>query len=1276
MTIAALSGKGALSLHRALLLGFSVVVICVSVLIGHAELAREKAALDDILNRHVAAGAHSGSIYLREQFERFGEDVRVLTAIPPVEGYARARRNNGKDPFGGSSADEWLKRMATIFTAMMQPNPLYIRMRFIGIDDNGREIVRVDQNDGLISRSPEGDLRQHGDQDYFQDTMKLASGQIHLSSVSPNRKNGVVEKPFRPVLRVATPAYTGDGELVGIFLISIDFELLCARLGERIPGSLQGFLVSDDGDFLWHPDKRHALGFETGTPYRVQDEFDGLDMSGVRAMSEAATARSQVGRDGPMRLFAIRVPYNDTEARRAVTVIVESSEQELTQMLAASRRSLLMSGGGLLLFVLLFTGVFLRKALKPLGQLTTAATEIARGNYRVEIPEVAGKEMAALRSAFISMQSEVSAREAELCSHRDRLQEQVGITSTEVTAIVQSAVNGVVTADENGIIRIFNPAAERMFGWNAADVVGQHFSVLMESGPAASGDFIAASVLSGKGREVVARRRDGSSFPANLAVGHARLSATRLLFVAFISDITLQKRRESELVQAKEMAESAARAKTEFLSNMSHEIRTPMNAILGLAYLMEKQELPAESRTMVQKIHGAGRSLLAIINDILDFSKIEAERLELEHVPFRLSDVLDNLATIMASTLGVKPVELVVGSPPAGADYLTGDGLRLGQVLINLVSNAIKFTERGEVTVAIDKLDDDITTGRAVVRFSVRDTGIGIPESKQKQIFQAFSQADTSTTRSYGGTGLGLAISSRLVELMGGVLAVNSVPGQGSTFSFTLSFERNEPAGTAVPEMTHQRVLIADDHPSARHALADVTAGLGWSSEVVESGAQAVAAVHESEDKPFDVILLDWRMPELDGLEAAERIRNVASQESSPIIVMVTAYDRSQLQRVPGSQVADVVLTKPVTSSCLYNAVQEAKCRRGSLTPALNASAVVQRLVGIRVLVVDDSDINRDVAERILSGEGASVELAGDGSAALTALGNSPDGFDIVLMDMQMPVMDGYTATRQIRATEALAKMPVVALTAGAFKAQRDLALKAGVNAFVAKPFDVEQLVDTIVELTRAASPSASPKAAPSGSPPSSHVVLNSARAASIWRDMDAYGRLLRKFAQTYADSIDGIVDLTAAEAAALMHKMRGAAMQLGLEALGHQAGIVEECLADGGDPGADLPALRSAMAAALHAIDGYAGSDAAPPRDAPRLGNDALLCGLQELDAALDSDDIDMIEPLIKQLAGSLPADVLAPLRRAVDAYDFAEARQLVRGAKNRFQCVAEVLS
>jgi len=382
------------------------------------------------------------------------------------------------------------------------------------------------------------------------------------------------------------------------------------------------------------------------------------------------------------------------------------------------------------------------------------------------------------------------------------------------------------------------------------------------------------------------------------------------------------------------------------------------------------------------------------------------------------------------------------------------------------------------------------------------------------------------------------------------------------------------------------------------------------------------------------------------------------------------------LQRVPGSQVADVVLTKPVTSSCLYNAVQEAKCRRGSLTPALHASAVVQRLVGIRVLVVDDSDINRDVAERILSGEGASVELAGDGSAALTALGNSPDGFDIVLMDMQMPVMDGYTATRQIRATEALAKMPVVALTAGAFKAQRDLALKAGVNAFVAKPFDVEQLVDTIVELTRAASPSASPKAAPSGPLPSSHVVLNSARAASIWRDMDAYGRLLRKFAQTYADSIDGIVDLTAAEAAALMHKMRGAAMQLGLEALGHQAGIVEECLADGGDPGADLPALRSAMAAALHAIDGYAGSDAAPPRDAPRLGNDALLCGLQELDAALDSDDIDMIEPLIKQLAGSLPADVLAPLRRAVDAYDFAEARQLVRGAKNRFQCVAEVLS
>lgn len=731
--------------------------------------------------------------------------------------------------------------------------------------------------------------------------------------------------------------------------------------------------------------------------------------------------------------------------------------------------------------------------------------------------------------------------------------------------------------------------------------------------------------------------------------------------------------RTAELQEALAVAQRATEAKSEFLSNMSHEIRTPMNAVLGMAYLLQKQDLPAESRAMVGKIHSSGRALLGIINDILDFSKIEANRLEIEYVPFRLSDVLENLATIMGSAVGGKPVETVIASPPSGADYLKGDSLRLGQVLTNLAGNAIKFTSEGEVVVSITRLES-ADLDRVKLRFSVRDTGIGIPLDKQATIFKAFSQADTSTTRSYGGTGLGLTISSRLVELMGGVLRVSSEPGHGSEFSFEIDFGLSAPILTSLPSMAHQRVLIADDQHSARTVLADAVSSLGWHADVVESGEKAIKCANCDVNQCYDVVLLDWRMPGIDGLKAAQHIRDISYQEKPPIIVMVTAFDREQLESQPGREVADVILTKPVTSSLLFNAVQMAKHQRGELEILALDETAQLRLAGLRVLVVDDSEINREVASRILEGEGAVVDLAEDGQQALGILVNRPGDFDVVLMDMQMPVMDGYAATKMIRATPILAHLPVIALSAGAFAEQRKQALDAGVNDFVAKPFEVEILINTVLLVTSAAITGTAP--ATSTPPPDSTVkpngdsdsvestVMNVERALRIWKEATTYARFLRKFAQSHEKTVSMIMMASSNEAVMLAHKLRGTAAQLGLEQVADLAMQVEEALRLGQVEPPMLLQLQVTMDAALAAIEQYAPTNehAQNPVATSDTNDPKVLApNFSSLMQALDTDDIKMVEPILSDLASLLPAAQLTPLRDAVSNYDFRGAEAIL---------------
>jgi PAS domain S-box-containing protein len=753
-------------------------------------------------------------------------------------------------------------------------------------------------------------------------------------------------------------------------------------------------------------------------------------------------------------------------------------------------------------------------------------------------------------------------------------------------------------------------------------------------------------------------------------------------YIVVSTDVTVLKQAEEALIKAKQKAEDATRAKSDFLANMSHEIRTPMNAILGLCYLLEQHPLAPSSREMVQKLHGAGRTLLTIINDVLDFSKIEAQHMVIEQVPFRLSDMLDNLAGIMSASLGSKALELIVGPPPDGANFLMGDRMRLGQVLTNLASNAIKFTAHGEVEVRVDRLPD-AGDGRVVLRFSVRDTGIGIPADKLEMIFHAFSQADSSTTRSFGGTGLGLAISRHLVALMGGRLQVESAPGQGSIFHFELIFEPSNPVDSALPDMAHLRVLVADDHEATRHVLVDIAHSLGWHADAVETGLEAVARATHASAEPYDLLLLDWQMPGMDGLDAAAQIRELSPHETAPIIVMVTAYERERLAGQAGASATDAIICKPITSSGLYNAVLEARRHRGELRAEATRVTTSRRLQDMRVLVVDDSEINRDVARSILSGEGAVVASAEDGQTALTMLRASPDAFDVVLMDMQMPVMDGYVTTRHIRSINLLARLPVIALTAGAFSTQRTLALEAGVDDFVAKPFEVDQLVQAILDLVRRSTieRGAVQAGGEHATPPITQQavqalaalpVLNAERALRVWGEPAHLLTYLRKFAASHQATARQLAELQPEAAAALAHQVKGAAAQLGLEQLADLAGRMELLLRRGEDAQDVLRALQAAMETALQAIANYSAETRpvavvapSPVASEPIPGGGGvggLASGLAQLREALRSDDPALVEPVLDALSARIPDAYLGALRAALAAYDFRGAEGLIR--------------
>ena len=658
---------------------------------------------------------------------------------------------------------------------------------------------------------------------------------------------------------------------------------------------------------------------------------------------------------------------------------------------------------------------------------------------------------------------------------RKRAELQV-VESEQFLRTVADSMPGVVAYWTRDLICTFaNTKHLEWFGRSAQEMVGMDVMEFMGQDGYREAQSRFLGVLSGEKQTYrrTVQKPDGSAgtlwgyYIPDFAEGEVRG------FYVVASDITelqeahlVMEQLNRDLEERTRQAESANRAKSDFLANMSHEIRTPMNAIMGLSHLVLRTELNTRQHDYLSRIQTASRSLLALLNDILDLSKIEAEKLEIEYAPFNLHQVVEQVSGILSEKAQEKGLAVCINLPTEIPVELMGDSLRLGQVLLNLASNAVKFTEQGYVTLAVEQLAQE--AGQLRLRFTVADTGIGIDPEVLPRLFQSFSQADASTTRRFGGSGLGLTICKRLVELMGGEITVQSELGKGSVFAFTLSLmirkdvkifaQQLELAG----ELHGRKVLVVDDEPDAARLAKLMLESLGLVADTCHSGADAVAELVAAErrEDPYEVVLMDWRMPGMDGLKAAHAIREEKRIQHKPAMVLLTAYGGEGMLRSAEAQPLDGVLLKPVSASLLYDMVAEILSRR--CTPeskARNASqpAHEARLQPARILLAEDNETNRMVAVEMLRDAGFLVETAVNGQQAVEKALAPLAGFDLILMDVQMPGMDGLEATSLIRKT--LPDLPILAMTAQAMESERKLCIAAGMNDHLSKPFEPEELL-------------------------------------------------------------------------------------------------------------------------------------------------------------------------------------------------------------------------
>ncbi len=886
-------------------------------------------------------------------------------------------------------------------------------------------------------------------------------------------------------------------------------------------------------------------------------------------------------------------------------------------------------------------------------------------------------------------------------TRRKEADERLRKTELFFRSVLESAPDGLMVVDADGVIRLANAQVERLFGYTREELLGRPVEILVPDDT--RGRHVALRTAytddpttrdMGAGQELRALRKDGSVFPVEIGLSPVQGNEETHQIAVSIRDITERKQQEEAIRQAKEAAEAATQAKSAFLATMSHEIRTPMNAIINMSGLALETELTPKQQQYVSVAHASARNLLGIINDILDFSKIEADKLELEKAGFSLRQVLEEVTETFRVKVIEKHVELITHVPAGVPDRLIGDALRLRQVVTNLVGNAFKFTEKGEVLVKVAVAERQSSKpppppGAVDLLVSVRDTGIGIPKEQQHRLFQAFSQADSSTSRKYGGTGLGLAISRRLARMMEGELSFESEPGVGTTFFFTarLGVDPNQEAHLlkAPDRVREHPVLVVEDSDTSRELLETLLTG--WSIPVVAvaSAEEGLALLeqhnHPGGSSPFGLAILDWMLPGMNGIDAAARIRAVEATRKLPIVV-ISAYAGKEEEARCEEIGVNVFLPKPITASALFDAIVQAQGARVHAARRSLDVPLEKEFAGVRVLLAEDNEANQMVAEELLSRLGIELDIAADGRIAVDMARKNIGRYAAVLMDMQMPHMDGLEATRVLRMDPSFKELPIIALTANAMKQDLDACLAAGMNDHITKPIDRAVMLTTLrrwLPRSTVATPagvgagppqdvdSGPANPAAEGDPPKLEGIEVEAALRRLGLGFDSLRRMLIRFADGQGKTLEELREAVTAgaadEVARLAHAIAGAAGNLGADMLRAAAKALEHAGREGGgDLHQLLEVVNERAVVVFRSIGTLRGSpvEQSAARAQP-MEPSQIRGGLERLGIALDNSDPSAVAEAIAELVGwESPPEVAADLNRVrdlVDNYEYDQA-------------------